>query len=123
MVTLYKTKKGKKAAKKRLTNLSVNVAAYRELWLGRHGDVDERWLRAEVFPHFDQHLKSVAPVQLLLLPVVVNGRVIRFDVDDSRYGYTRLANDRRSGRLRDSEIIIDFKILVSEVLHRPEFGL
>ena len=62
-------------------------------------------------------------MQLLLLPVVVNGRVIRFDVDDSRYGYTRLANDRRSGRLRDSEIIIDFKILVSEVLHRPEFGL
>ena len=29
---------------------------------------------------------------------------------------TRLANDRRPGRLRDSEIIIDLKILVGVVL-------
>ena len=36
---------------------------------------------------------------------------------------TRLANDRQPGRLRDSEIIIDFKILVGVVLDRPEFGL
>ena len=35
----------------------------------------------------------------------------------------RLANDRRSGRLHDSEIIIDFIILVGVVLHRPEVGL
>ena len=30
--------------------------------------------------------------------------------------FLRLANDRRSGRLRDSEIIIDFKILVGVIL-------
>ena len=35
----------------------------------------------------------------------------------------RLANDRRSGRLRDSEIKIYYKILVGVTLHQPEFGL
>ena len=30
---------------------------------------------------------------------------------------TRLANDRRPGRLRDSEIMVDFKILVDQLLN------
>ena len=31
--------------------------------------------------------------------------------------FSRLANDRRSGRLRDSEILVDFRILVNRLLN------
>ena len=53
------------------TNLSVDVPAYRELGLRGDGDVDERGLRAEVLAHLDEDLEGVAPVQLLLLAVVL----------------------------------------------------
>ena len=35
--------------------------------------------------------------------------------------WSRLAIDRRSGRLRDSKIIIDFKIVVGVVLHNRQW--
>ena len=53
------------------TNLPVDVPAYRELGLRGDGDVDERGLRAEVLAHLDEDLEGVAPVQLLLLAVVL----------------------------------------------------
>ena len=49
--------------------------------------------------------------------------VLLLKIHDKEDLSSRLAKDRRSGRLRDSEIIIDFKILVGVVLHRPELGL
>ena len=55
----------------RTTNLSVDVPAYRELGLRGDGDVDERGLRREVLAHLDEDLEGVAPVQLLLLAVVL----------------------------------------------------
>ena len=66
-----------------------------------------------------------APRGLLLLQVPLQSLRdphLRLVVDlRGKYHYsqmakTRLANDHRPGRLLDSEIIIDFKILVSEVL-------
>ena len=98
------------------TNLPVDVPAYRELGLRGDGDVDERGLRREVLAHLDEDLEGVAPVQLLLLAVVLQqplhelgrhrGVVLEWSVSDvdifkSRFSSFQVQNHNLFGRLQD----------------------